>query len=61
MNRDIVDSTETIAIKEETSTSERESIPILTGQEALPLNKNKPWRQIIRRLVSDGKSDNENL
>ena len=43
------------------STTDYMSIPLSAQQETLPLNKNKPWRIVIRRIVTNGRSDNENV
>ena len=61
MNSDLVLSTDSSSQKEEASTSALKSTPILNSQNVLPINKNKPWRQIIRRMVSDGGSGDKNI
>ena len=61
MNGGIANTTDVILQSIEDSTSEEKSIPISTEQEVLPLNKNKPWRLVIRRIVSDGGSSDEDL
>ena len=39
------------------------SSDIIQGQKILQkeINHNKPWRIVIRRIVSDGRSDYENI
>lgn len=61
MNTGIVTSTDSAYKDNMNSTSELKSIHVSIEQEALPLNKNKPWRIVIRRIVSDGRSGNESL
>lgn len=61
MDGDIVRSTDSVSQKKDISTSELKSIPISTEQELLPINKNKPWRLVIRRIVIDGRHGDEDI
>lgn len=61
MDGDIARSTDSASQKKDISTSELKSIPITTEQELLPINKNKPWRLVIRRKVTDGRDGDEDI
>ena len=61
MDGDIARSTDSVSQIKDLSTSEQKSIPILTEQELLPINKNKPWRLVIRRKVTDGGDGDEDI
>lgn len=61
MDSEIVRSTDSFSQKKDISTSELKSISILTEQELLPINRNKPWRLVIRRRVTDGRNSNEDI
>lgn len=61
MQGEIVTTTASESNNRDGSTTDYRSIPLSTQQEILPLNKNKPWRIVIRRIVTNGRSDNENV
>ncbi|MBR3262656.1 MAG: hypothetical protein IKF93_06020 [Lachnospiraceae bacterium] len=61
MDSEIVRSTDSFSQKKDISTSELKSIPISTEQELLPINRNKPWRLVIRRRVTDGRNSDEDI
>lgn len=43
------------------STSSEKSVVITTLEDKQEINYNKPWRNVIRRIISDGGDDYENL
>lgn len=61
MDNGNVTSTDIETQKKSNVTSELNSIPLSAKQEVLPINKNKPWRLVIRRIVSDGRSRDKNV
>ena len=61
MDSEIVRSTDSFSQKMDISTSELKSIPISTEQELWPINRNKPWRLVIRRRVTDGRNSDEDI
>ena len=61
MDSEIVRSTDSVPQKKDISTSELKSVPISTEQELLPINRNKPWRLVIRRRVTDGRNSDEDI
>lgn len=45
----------------ETISSDNNVISISEGTTVQEINRNKPWRSVIRRVVSDGRSDYEDI
>ncbi len=37
-----------------------QTVSVVTNED-LVINKNKPWRSVIRRIVSDGRGGDENV
>ena len=61
MDSGVIRSTDSIPQNIDILTSEMKSIPISTEQELLPINRNKPWRLVIRRTVTDGRDSDKDI
>lgn len=61
MNENINSTTSTTSEYSEKSTSNGNILKIMSDENNSSINRNKPWRRVIRRIVSDGRSDYENI
>ncbi|MBQ6289861.1 MAG: hypothetical protein IJK71_11535 [Clostridia bacterium] len=43
------------------SITKQNNVPVVNKEDIPSINKNKPWRLIIRRKISDGTGDNESI